>query len=267
MTDYVDSYSAREAQRLHDQAHTLSALLHDDTRYAPGSRVLEVACGVGAQTAILLRNSPGVRLTSIDIAHGSLVQARAQARAQGAGEPRFCRCDLYAPPYADAAFDHLFLCFVLEHLADPPRALRGLLRVLKPGGTCTVIEGDHGSCYFHPHTAAAQRAWDCLIRVQAALGGDSLIGRRLYPLLRAAGLRELAVSPRNVYCDAGRPAWMDGFVMKTIIPMVEGVREAALAGGLIDADTWAQGIADLHATGRAPQGTFCYTFFKGVGRK
>ena len=61
---------------------------------------------------------------------------------------------------------------------------------LEPGGNIIVVEGDHGSCYFSPRHAAAERAWECLIQVQASLGGDSLVGRRLYPLMRDAGFEE-----------------------------------------------------------------------------
>ena len=130
-----------------------------------------------------------------------------------------------------------------------------------------MIVGDHGSCTFHPETAAARQAWNCLIRCQALLGADSLIGRRLYPLLAAAPLQGVTVTRRDVYCDASRPRWMEGFVKKTIIPMVEGVREQALAEGMIDEAIWAEGIRDLHATGTPPEGVFCYTFFKGVALK
>ncbi|HKJ00771.1 MAG TPA: methyltransferase domain-containing protein [bacterium] len=266
-SDYVHGYSAREAERLHDQASTLRELLHHDSTWPPGSLVLEAGTGVGATTAIVSGQNPAVRFVSLDFAGASLAQARAELGAAGLRNVSLTRGDLYRLPFPDAAFDHVFLCFVLEHLTRPPAALGELIRVLKPGGTLTAVEGDHGSCYFHPETPAARAAWECLIRVQAALGGDSLIGRRLQPLLRGAGLREVRVSPRMVYCDAARPQWLDGFVMRTIIPMVEGVREEALARGYIDADTWARGIADLHATGTAPEGTFCYAFFKGMGVK
>ena len=67
-----------------------------------------------------------------------------------------------------------------------------------------------------------------------------------------------------VYVDASRPALVDGFTRKTFTAMVEGVRDQALAIGLIDRKTWNQGIADLYRTTQA-DGTFCYTFFKGVG--
>ena len=52
---------------------------------------------------------------------------------------------------------------MLEHLSRPVEALRHLQGVLKPGGTITVIEGDHGSAYFHPDSAAAHNAIQCLV--------------------------------------------------------------------------------------------------------
>ena len=47
---YVHGYRPRENERLHDQAGTLVDLLHADTAYPRGSRMLEAGCGVGAQT-------------------------------------------------------------------------------------------------------------------------------------------------------------------------------------------------------------------------
>ena len=82
-TGYVHGYSAGEETRLHDQATTLTGLLHADTRYPAGSRVLEAGCGVGAQTVILARHSPGASFTSIDISAASLAQARDRTRRAG----------------------------------------------------------------------------------------------------------------------------------------------------------------------------------------
>ena len=58
-SDYVHGYETRENVRLQDQASALVELLHHDTFYPAGSRVLEAGCGVGAQTVTLARNSPG----------------------------------------------------------------------------------------------------------------------------------------------------------------------------------------------------------------
>jgi len=43
-------------------------------------------------------------------------------------------------------------------------------RLLSPGGTLTVIEGDHGSAYFHPKSAAADAAINCLVQLQRDAG-------------------------------------------------------------------------------------------------
>ncbi len=263
---YVHGYSKRESARLADQASTLSELLHHDTRYPARSRVLECGCGTGAQTVLLAGRSPEARVFSVDISPESLSQARRRVTAAGHRNVSFHQGDIFHLPFRDATFDHVFVCFVLEHLPDPGRALAAVGRVLRPGGSLTVIEGDHGSWYCHPHSPEASRAVACMIEVQARLGGDSLIGRRLYPLVAAAGFREVRVSPRMVYVDDSRPELVEGFSKNTFIAMVEGVRELALSLGLIDAAAWEKGIADLYRAAE-PGGTFCYTFFKATARR
>jgi len=266
--EYVHGYTEVEATRLADQAGTLADLLHHDTQYPAGSRVLEAGCGVGAQTRILARRSPAARFVSVDVSAESLALARAAIASEGLTNVEFQEADLFALPFADASFDHVFVCFVLEHLRRPEKALRALVRVLRPGGSLTVIEGDHGSAFFHPKSARAQRTVECLNQAQAAAGGDALIGRRLYPLLRSVGftLDNVHVSSRFVYADSSRPRWVDGFTRKTFIAMVEGAVEPALRLGLIDQAAWDEGIADLKRSAK-DGGTFCYTFFKAVARK
>ena len=264
--EYVHGYSAREDRRLRDQSQTLAELLHRDSLYPAGSQVLEAGCGVGAQTVLLAQNSPGAHFTSVDLSPVSVQAAEAAVRRAGFTNVTFRTADIFKLPFPPGSFDHVFVCFVLEHLAEPARALRRLRAVLKPGGTLTVIEGDHGSTLFHPRSDAACRTIQCLIDLQAEAGGDALIGRRLFPLLRTAGFREVTVSPRFVYVDASRPTWVEGFTRNTYIAMVEGVRQRALAAGLIDRRAWEKGIGDLKASAGAG-GTFCYTFFKAVAVK
>jgi SAM-dependent methyltransferase len=258
---YVHGYTEREAERLRDQANTLASLLHDTVRYAGGRRVLEAGCGTGAQTVFLAANNPGARIVSVDHSQASLDQARQKVAAAGYGNVEFQRADLFHLPLADASFDDIFVCFVLEHLKEPAKALEALGRVLKRGGTITVIEGDHGSWYCHPETEAAARTVQCLIEVQARLGGDSLIGRRLYPLLVGVGFNEVRVTPRMVYVDGSRPDLIENFSKNTFIAMVRGVREAAMTQGLMEPDDFDRGIADLYRAA-TPEGTFCYTFFR-----
>lgn len=263
---YVHGYDSREEGRLRDQADVLVELLHGDTSYPPGARVLEAGCGVGAQTMTLVARSPEARITSIDVSAESLAAAERRVRAAGCQNVTFRQADILALPFHDDAFDHVFVCFVLEHLRHPDKALASLLRVLRPGGTLTVIEGDHGSAYYHPQSLAAQAAIDALVQLQLTWGGDANIGRRLYPLLVGAGVDTVAISPRMVYVDASRPELVDGFTRKTFNAMVAGSRGPAIEAGIVDPKTFDAGLRDLERTTEA-DGTFFYTFFKAIGRK
>jgi len=244
---YVHGYSTREDRRLDDQARTLAELLHGDTTYPQNSRVLEAGCGVGAQTVLLAQRSPQARITAIDISRAFLARAEERVRQAGCTNVTFQQADILDLPFPPATFDHAFVCFVL----------------VKPGGTLTVIEGDHGSAFFYPESGDAQRAIDCQIALQAKAGGNARIGRALYPLLRTAGYARVRVSPRMVYVDADKPDLVDGFTKKTFTAMIEGIREQVLQERWISADAFDRGIRDLYRTTQ-PDGTFCYTFFKAL---
>jgi SAM-dependent methyltransferase len=263
--EYVHGYSEREGGRLGDQARTLADILHHDTAYPSGSRVLELGCGVGAQTVILARNSPGADITSVDISPESVSAAREAVAKEGLGNVTFRVGDIFDLDLPKGSFDHVFICFVLEHLSEPGRALAVARDMLREGGTLTVIEGDHGSAYYYPSCPESRRAVDCLVELQAQSGGDALIGRRLYPLLSGAGFTKVSVSPRMVYVDASRPGLEEGFTRRTFTAMVDGVREKAISGGMMTAEEWERGIRGL--LGTTGKGTFCYTFFKGTGTR
>jgi SAM-dependent methyltransferase len=263
---YVHGYSISESQRLSDQANALNRLLHHDSVFHPAGLVLEAGCGTGAQTVIVAPQNPQCNFVSIDIVADSLVKAGGNIKKKRIQNVRFQVADVFDLPFNNESFDHIFICFLLEHLQEPLGALASLKRVLKKGGTITAIEGDHGSAYYYPRSSAAQATIQCLIDIQSSMGGNALIGRELYPLLVTAGFEGISVSPRIVYADASRLELVDGFTRKTLIALVDGVWEQEIDCGLITEAEWSKGIADLYRSADAA-GTFCYTFFKAVGKK
>lgn len=265
-TKYVHGYSTREAMRLNDQADTLDEIIHNDSLFAEDSLVLEAGCGVGAQTKIISTKNPCTNFISIDISEESIKQAHSSISALGIDNVEFKQADIYNLPFSDELFDSVIVCFVLEHLHDPVKALNELKRVLKQNGSIMVIEGDHGSTFFYPDSKFAHMAIDCQVQLQKENGGNSNIGRELYPLLRSAGFSDVAVSPRMVYVDYSRPQLVDGFIKNTFTAMIEGVGTDSIKKGIIDQLTFEQGITDLYRTAK-PDGVFSYTFFKGFGIK
>lgn len=266
VSNYVHGYHQRENIRLQDQALSLVELLHSDTYYPAGSKVLEVGCGVGAQTITLAHKSPEADITSVDISFNSLITARRIIKEERLKNVTFLQADAYRLPFARESFNHIFVCFVLEHLVRPLEALTCLKNLLKRGGTITVIEGDHGSTYFFPDNESSHKAIQCQVELQRRTGGNANIGRELNPLLTKAGFNPLQVSPRMVYVDSTKPELVESFIKNTFTAMIEGIRESAIAAGLIKSTTFDEGIRGLYRTMKT-DGVFCYTFFKAIAYK
>ncbi len=266
MNKYVHGYSEIEANRLNDQADSLATLIHSDSIWKEGSLILEAGCGVGAQTKTVAAQNPLCKFVSIDISANSINEAHTLIKSKGIENVEFKVADIFDLPFEDEYFDHIFLCFVLEHLPNPKHALSTLKTKLKQNGTITLIEGDHGSTYFHPESEYASRAIQCQVDLQKKNGGDANIGRKLFPILESSGFVGIEVSPRQVYVDDSNPQWVEGFTKNTFTAMIQGVKEEAIANGLIDEESFEKGIKDLYQTAMGG-GTFCYTFFKGKGVK
>ena len=263
---YVHGYNSREKRRLEDQAKTLVDILHSDTFYPAGSKILEVGCGVGAQTITLASKSSNASLLSIDIFKESIKEARKKIESRGLSNVQFQCADIFNLDLEEKSFDHIFVCHVLEHLSQPFNALAILESLLKVGGTITVIEGDHGSTYFYPDSEATQKAIQCQVELQKRKGGNANIGRELYPLLNDVGFSSISVSPRMVYVDSSKPELVEGFTKNTFTAMIEGIREPSIAEKLISRAIFDEGVKALYRT-TEKDGVFCYTFFKAIGTK
>jgi SAM-dependent methyltransferase len=263
-TKYVHGYSDREALRLNEQAETLDKIIHNDTIFPEGSFILEAGCGVGAQTKIMASKNPGSKFLSIDLSEYSIIEAEQLIKLSGIYNVEFKKADIYNLPFEDGTFDSVIICFVLEHLRNSLHALNELKRVLKKNGTLIAIEGDHGSAFFYPDSEFAHLAINCQIQLQRQSGGNSNIGRQLYPLFKSIGLSDITVSPRMVYVDASKPHLVDGFIRSTFVAMIKGIADMAINQGIIDRLTFEKGIKDLYRTAEA-DGIFSYTFFKGIG--
>jgi len=262
--DYVHGYNERESIRLEDQANCLSDLLHEDSIYPKGSTILEAGCGVGAQTRIIAPKNPESKFVSIDISEESVHQANALITSLNIHNVEFQTGNILKLKFQEESFDHIIVCFVLEHLPNPKDALITLKKLLKKGGTITLIEGDHGSTFFYPYSHYAQAAINAQVKLQSENGGNALIGRQLYPLLLDSGFKNCKVSPRMVYVDSSKPDFVEGFTKNTFTAMIEGIKEKVHKNAIMDPESFDRGVQDLYRTTQR-DGIFCYTFFKGIG--
>ena len=110
----------------------------ESAQLRPGQRVLDVACGTGVLAReALVRTAPGGAVAGLDPNAGMLAVARALAPAidwrQGVAE---------SLPFPAGGFDAVVSQFGLMFFDDRARALREMLRVLRPGGRLAVAVWD-----------------------------------------------------------------------------------------------------------------------------
>lgn len=97
-----------------------------------GARVLEVGCGAGRFSQIML--DAGAELCSIDYS------TAVDACLANNDRPNLtiAQADAFKLPFEPASFDFVFCYGVLQHTPDPPRAFRSLVRFAKPGGRVSI---------------------------------------------------------------------------------------------------------------------------------
>ncbi|HET7807635.1 MAG TPA: methyltransferase domain-containing protein [Gaiellaceae bacterium] len=247
MTGYVHGYGTPEQERLVEQAeHWRHRLIRDGTRLEPGTRLLEVGCGVGAVLAVLGQEFPGLELVGVDIEQKQLAFARGHLERAGV-EASLVEADASALPFPDGSFDHVWMMWFLEHVADPVGVLHEARRVLGPGGAVTAIEVDYSTCRAQPSTPAI----DALIRAMVAgmaASGWSDAGTRLPGWLREAGFRDVV--------EGERPFWWRDDDLAVQARYAAAVLESAL-DALVelpgsDRGELRAGLADLRALPTQP---------------
>jgi len=239
MSDYVHGYGTREQERLVEQAeHWRHRLIAGGTTLRPGTRLLEVGCGVGAVLAVLGQEFPGIRLHGVDIELAQLDFAREHLERAGV-EVTLLQADARALPFEDESFDHVWMMWFLEHVADPPEVLREARRVLVPGGTITAIEVDYATAHANPSTPALDTLFRAMVQGMAAAGWSDA-GTRLPGWLQEAGFREVDEGERTFewqddeLADEARYA---ADVIESALPslaQLPGASEGVLRGGLAD---------------------------------
>jgi ubiquinone/menaquinone biosynthesis C-methylase UbiE len=188
--------SVLRSHRWRTAENSAAYLLH---HLEPGMSLLDVGCGPGTVTVDLAaRVRPG-RVHAVDIADEALRLAQAEAGARGQDNIDFAVADINVLDFADATFDVVHAHQVLQHVADPVRALREMRRVCRPGGIVAARDGDYAAFAWFPSLPELDE-WLRLYRWQArANGGEPDAGRHLVSWARAAGFTDV-VATASTWC-------------------------------------------------------------------
>ena len=162
----------------------------------PGLSVLDCGCGPGSMTVeIAARVDPG-EVVGIDFAPAQIARAKSTAACAGRLNLRFEAGSAYSLPFDSGRFDRVFSHALIEHLADPRRALHELHRVLAPAGVLGLCSPDWGGFLLSPPSPPLSRALAAYMALQSGNGGDVRAGRNLGMHLAAAGFVAIQLDAR-----------------------------------------------------------------------
>lgn len=265
---YIHGTSAREQQRLIDQANRLDALLAANLELHRGERLLEIGCGVGAVLAGIARAHPDARLSGIDISAEQIAGAQRHLRAQGLGPIELVVGDAAALPWPDGHFDRVRLVWVVEHLSEPQAVLAEALRVLRPGGSIHLTETDYGSLQVSPPDAAIE----ALLRAFVAhfnRHGNAHAGPSLGPLLEVVGFSQVAVEMVgfHFWCPSHRTQLHDfcRYLLQFISPELPALE--ATAGSTDHAALIGSGHSRFAALAERSDGALSISAYQARGLK
>ncbi|GAA2132368.1 class I SAM-dependent methyltransferase [Kitasatospora kazusensis] len=243
----------------------LHEALLDAAGAAPGVRLLEVGCGTG-------RLAAGAVARGAEVVATDGVRQMVAVAAEALPGVRVLHAELPGLPFPDGGFDAAVGAFVINHVPDPPAAVRELAQVVRPGGRVAL------SCW---DTLARNRAqgvfFDAVTAVgatpPAGLPGASPFARHAAPagfaaLLGAAGLTDVRVEHVTWTHRVDPDRWWRDVLTGTVLTssLIEGQPAGTLAriraayDGLVAAHAPAGGdgtvdlpVAALLAVGTRPE--------------
>lgn len=180
-------------------------------------RVLELACGTGEVTRLLL--SLGHEVTALDFSEAMLAVAR--RKHAGAKGLRFLLADAENPMEPDESYDAIVCRHLVWTLTTPEAAFAEWHRMLKPGGTLLFFDGDWAAptrlgrlasraiavvdrfIGTDPHYDGAMSERHASIMQRLPFGGG-LTAERVLPLLEAAGFADMTISSHGPIAAAQR---------------------------------------------------------------
>ena len=169
---------------------------------SPPCRVLALGCGTGVEVRALRRMvDPQVTLVGVDHSSALVERARQETADEGLAENvDYLIGDAHDLAFADTEFDVVVLHTLISHVDDPATVLAEARRVLRPGGTIAIFDGDYASLTFaHPDPLTAVTVEEKLKQIMVA---NPRVMRDLPRLLQEAAL-DLVAADGAVYADIG----------------------------------------------------------------
>jgi ubiquinone/menaquinone biosynthesis C-methylase UbiE len=234
---YIHGTAAPEQARLVELNRLTNPTFLAFLRVQPGMQILEVGSGLGILACEVAELARGGSVVGLERSPEQMAAARPHSAV------RYVQGDAHELPFAADSFDLVYCRYLLEHVADPLRAVTQMHCVVRPGGRLAVMENDISLVRFDPPCPAFSAVWSAFARYQWRLGGDAFIGRRLFRLLKEAGFERIELSLQSELHWSGSPdfvAWVNNLAGN-----LNSARAGLIESGLCTADQLAHATDEL----------------------
>jgi ubiquinone/menaquinone biosynthesis C-methylase UbiE len=254
---------------LYHQAEILKPAIYDHLNIKSIKNMLEVGCGVGAQSSILLESYSAMHLTSIDQNTAQLERAleyRESLPKKKSQRWEVLQMDASKMTFPKNHFDGAFLCWILEHIKNPQVVVDEVFRVLRPNGVIIATEVMNSSFFIDPFFPNLWKYWQKFNDYQFTQAGDPYIGIKLRSIFSRAGLTDIQILGRIFHFDETCPIERKEFLLYWQDLMFSA--EAQLQKQkIINADLCKKARADFKILLNNKKTIFTYTFFQCFGTK
>ncbi|HEY7170799.1 MAG TPA: methyltransferase domain-containing protein [Vicinamibacterales bacterium] len=253
---YIHGTDPAEQQRLAALNRMTNRAFIDFLAVPANGGVLEVGSGLGLLAFEVAESAGGVQVWGVERSPDQIAAAVRHPRVS------YVHGDAHHLDFPDGTFDLAYARYVLEHVADPLQVVREMRRVTRPGGRVAACENDVSLFRVDPPCRAFDTVFAAFQQLQVTLGGDSLVGRRLYRLFREAGLSQIELSVQPEVHWHGSPGFAPW--LRNIIGIIEGAREGLLNSGLCDDAEISAAIAQLIAVSKRDDASSIFVWNRAV---
>jgi ubiquinone/menaquinone biosynthesis C-methylase UbiE len=264
---YLHGFSLTEQNRLRQQAAFSEHAIYRDINFSDSKEIIEIGCGVGAQSEILLRRFPNINLTGVDLNERQLNAAKdyIQTIPYAKGRHNYHLMDGANLTFESNSFDGGFLCWVLEHVPAPTNILSELRRVIKPGGKVYVTEVMNSSFFLDPYSPNVWKYWMAFNDYQYENAGDPFVGAKLGNLLMSLGFRDIETSIKTWHFDNREPVkrkeTIDFWTDLLMSGAEQLIKEKVVSKELVD-----NAKTELKSVANNPNAVFFYSFVQATAK-
>lgn len=200
---YLHGFSKTEQNRLIKQAKRLENHVYSGIDLKNVKNLIEVGCGVGAQTEILLKRHRHLHITGVDMAHEQLGMAEQRLKKYiKQGRVELIQADAAKLSKIKKTFDGAFVCWFLEHVPDPLQVLKEIRKVLVRNGILYCTEVQNSSLFVDPYSPAVLKYWAEFNDYQWVTKRHPFVGTQLGNLLLHAGFKKITTEAHIFLADA-----------------------------------------------------------------